>query len=66
MLIKGQVVTIEGNDLCATIINKGIVLEIGYTSDDKELNSSEIVAILGKDQATFDFDPNSNINVNAI
>jgi len=42
------------------------VLEIGYTSDDKELNSSEIVAILGKDQATFDFDPNSNINVNAI
>ena len=37
MLIKGKMITIEGNSLCAMITKKGHVLEIEYNCDDEEL-----------------------------
>jgi len=56
MLIKQQVATIERDNLCATITNKGPVLEIERNHNDKELNNFEIVVVLEKDWAPFDFD----------
>ena len=66
MLTKGQVVTIKGDNLFATITNKGPVLEIENDYDDEELYSFEIVATLEKDRALFDFILYSSLNVNAI
>lgn len=66
MLIKGHVITAERDDLCATVTNKGLVLEIDHTYDDVELCNFETVVVLGKDQAPFGFDPYSNLNVNTI
>ena len=57
MLIKGEVVNIEGDNLCSTITNKGSVLEVEHSQDDEELYNLETIAILEKDQASFDFDP---------
>jgi len=63
MLIKGHVVTIEGNNLCATITNKGPVLEIQHDCNEEELYYFEIVAVLEKDQVPFEFDPYLNLKV---
>jgi len=42
------------------------VLEIEQNHNDGELNNSNMVDVFEKDQAPFDFDPHSNLNVNAI
>jgi len=42
MLIKGQVVTIEGDNLCGTITNKGL-LETKHNHDVKELYNCVVV-----------------------
>ena len=62
MLIKGEVVIIERDNMCATITNKGIVLEIEHNCNDEELYNFEMVAISENDQAPFDVDPCSNLN----
>ena len=59
-------VIIEGDNLCATITNKGPELEIGHNYNDKELYNFERVIVLENGHAPFDFDPYSNLNVNAI
>jgi len=41
-----------------TVINKGLVLEIEHNYNDE-------VTVLETDQAPFDLDPYSNLNVNA-
>ena len=66
MLLKGQGVTIEGNNLYTTITDRGLVLEIDHDRNNKEFYSIETVAIIGKGKAPFDLDPYSNLNVNAI
>ena len=66
MLVKGHIGTIEEDDRCATITNKGLPLEIEPTHDDEELYNIEMVVGLGKDQAPFDFNPHSNLNENDI
>ena len=48
MLIKGQVVVIKDDNLCATIINKGSVLEMEHDCDDEELYNFETVVALKK------------------
>lgn len=52
--------------MCATIINKGSVPEIEYDYNNEELYNFEIVAVLERERAPFDFNPYSNLNVNAI
>ena len=37
MLIKGEVVTIEGDNLYATITSKGLVLEIEHDRNEEEV-----------------------------
>jgi len=37
MFIKGQVVTIKGDNLCATITKKGPILEIKHNHNDDKL-----------------------------
>ena len=66
MLIKRQVVTIEGDNLCAIITNKGPVLEIGHNHNYEELYNFETIITLKKDPAPFDFYPYRNLNVNVI
>ena len=66
MLIKEEEITIEGDSLSATIIIEGVVLEVEHSRNDEKLNNFEKMAILEKDQAPFDFNPYSNLNVNAI
>jgi len=66
MLIKGEVVFVEGDSLCAMIISKGTVLEMEYDRNDKELYNFKTGETLKKHKAPFDFDPFSNLNVNAI
>ena len=53
---KRQVAAIKGENLCAMIPNKGSVLEIEHNHNDKELYNLEIMAVLEKDQAPFNFD----------
>jgi len=65
MLIKGHVVTVKGDNLSARINNKGIVLEIEHNHNDEELNNFEIVVVVEENKTHFDFDPYSNLNVNA-
>ena len=59
MLIKGEEVTIEGDTLCVIITRNGPVLEVEHSQDDEELYNLETIAILEKDQVSFDFDPYS-------
>jgi len=47
------VVIIEGDNLCATITNKGQVLEIEHNCNDEELYNFEIVVVLEMDKAPF-------------
>jgi len=62
MLIKSEVVTVEGDNLCGTIISKGLLLEIEHDRDDEELYNFAMVAALEKNKAPFNFDPYSNVN----
>ncbi|KAJ8422214.1 hypothetical protein Cgig2_032931 [Carnegiea gigantea] len=66
ILIKGHVITIEEDNLCVTITNKGLVLEVEYNRNDEELYNFETMAFLEKDKAPLDFDPGSNLNMNDI
>jgi len=66
MFIKGQVITVEGDDLCATITNKRSILGIEHNWDNEELCNFEIVILLEKDQSSFDSDPHLHLNANAI
>jgi len=59
MLIKGEVVTIEGDGLCATITSKEPVLEIEHNHGGEELYNFKMVAALEKNKAPLDFDPYS-------
>jgi len=64
MLIKRQVFSVEGANLCATITNKGLVLKVEHGLDDEELYNFGVV-VLENDQAPFDVDPHPNLNINA-
>jgi len=59
-------VTTKRDNLCGTITNVGSVLEIKHNHKDDELYNFEIVAILEKDIALFNFYLYLNLNVNAI
>jgi len=61
MLIRGEVVSIEGDTLRAIITNKERVLEVAHSRTNEELCNFETITILEKDQALFDFDPYSNL-----
>jgi len=52
ILIKGKVVTIKGDNQCATITNKGPILEVELNQNDEELYNFETIAVLEKDQAS--------------
>jgi len=65
-LIKQQVVTIVGDNLCAIITDKGLVLEINHNCNDEELYNFEMMAVFETDKVPFNFDPYSNLNVNDI
>jgi len=41
-------------------------LEVEHSRNDEELYNFKAIAVLEKDQAPFDFDPRSNLNVNGI
>lgn len=66
LLIKGEVVIIKGNNLCATITKKGPTLEVKHSWNDQEHYNFDTTVVLEKDQALFDFNPYSKLNVNAI
>jgi len=57
---------VEGNILCTTIANKGPALQTVHNPNNEELYNFEMVAVLKKDKAPFDFNPYSNLHVNAI
>lgn len=57
---KGQVITIKGDSLCATITSKGPIPKIEHNCNDEKLYNFKTVAVLEKDKALFDFDPDSN------
>ena len=59
---KGEVVLVEGDNLCSMITSEGLVLEMEYDCYDEELYNFEIAAALEKDKAPFDFDPYLNVN----
>jgi len=65
MLIKGEVLANEGDNLCAIVTNKGLMLKAAHSRND-ELCNSETIVVLEKDQPPFDFDPYSNFLVNTI
>jgi len=50
------VVTVEGDNLCATTTYKGLVLEIEHNQYDKELKNFEMTVVFEKDQDPFDFE----------
>ena len=66
MLIKGEVVSIEGDNRYAIITNKESVLEVQHDRINEELYNFKTIVFLEKDQAPFDFNPYSNLNVNVI
>ena len=66
MLINGEVETIEGDNLCATITSKELALEVEHNQANEELYNFKMIAALKKDQAPFEFDPYSNLKANVI
>jgi len=48
------------------LLPKELLSEIECNYNDKEPYNFKIVAVIEKDQALFDFDPYSNLNMNAI
>jgi len=66
MLIKGEVVIIEGDNLCAKNRIKGLVKKIERDYDDEEFYNLEMVATLEKDKTPLNFNAYSNMNTNAI
>ena len=66
MLTKGNMLTIEADNLCITITDKWPELETKHGHNHKELYNFETVFVLEKDKTPFDFDPYSNLSVNAI
>ena len=48
ILIKGEVVTIEGDSPCATISNKRPLLKVEHNKNDEELYKFEIIGFLEK------------------
>ena len=64
-LIKGYVITIEGDNFCVAIGNKGPVLEIRHDRNDEEVYNFERMIVLKQDLGPFDFHPYLNLNVNA-
>jgi len=52
--------------LLAIITYKNPMLEIDHNRNDEEFYKFETEIVLEKDKLPFDFDPYSNLNVNAI
>lgn len=58
--INDEIVTIEAEQLRASITHKGPVLEITHDRNDEEFYGFEVVAALEEDKSPFDFDPYSS------
>jgi len=66
MLVKGTILTIEGDNLRAIITYKGPILGIEHKCDDEELYNFDTIAMLEKNKVPVDFDSYSNLSINYI